>query len=112
LNFSISIIAFLNKQKLIFLAEEKLGKLLEGHSKSLHSIDFKEVFKWITSPLIAQNLDKSPDLEGNFQIHCMFCLKDKDEYKQNCPEYYENEIMINLQKDIVENGFCYVQNKR
>ena len=35
-------------------------------------IGFKEVFKWIVSPIISKALDKPANLEGNFWITCTF----------------------------------------
>ena len=36
-------------------------------------IDFKEVYKWIMSPLIARKLDVYANLDGEFHINVNFC---------------------------------------
>ena len=102
INFSISVIASLNKQKVVFYAQEKLGLTFEAYEKGGKSVDFKEVFKWICSPLLAKALDLPPALEGPFNVHCLFLLKDNAKYLEERPQYYENLIntKVNLELSI------------
>jgi len=79
INFSIGLIASLNKLKITFEAEQELGQKLSGFEPAMDnrntSIDFKEVFKWIASPLLSEKLDLPPNLESLFNIHCVFLDK-------------------------------------
>ena len=36
------------------------------------NLDFKEVFKWVISPLIAKKLDIPANLDGQFLVNCIF----------------------------------------
>ena len=54
----------MNKNRVIFNAEDKLGKKLQTYEEKNNSLEFKEVFKWIVSPIVASRLDKHPNLEG------------------------------------------------
>ncbi len=75
LTFSISVIAYINKIRVISEAEERLGKKFTLATKDISRslIDFKEVYKWIMSPLIAKKLDVYANLEGQFLINVNFC---------------------------------------
>jgi hypothetical protein len=79
INFSISLLASFKKLKYKNMAEEKTGLILKGYeaggNEKGSSIDFKEVFKWITSPLLCQELDMPANLSSVFFIHCTFANK-------------------------------------
>lgn len=99
--------AHLNKSRVIFGAEEKLGKKLKTYEEKNNSHEFKEVFKWIVSPIIANRLDIHPNLDGKFLIHCNFASKDE----KNLP-LYENLIVTKVQNELTSYGLNNVLNKR
>ena len=75
LTFSISIRAYVNRLRIVSQAEQALNKEFDKNfNKSSYraGIDFKEVFKWILSPLIAKELEVPANLEGTFLINCIF----------------------------------------
>jgi len=49
----------------------KQYKLRAKNFKGGHT-DFREVFKWITSPLIAKEIGKPANLDGVFWVNCSF----------------------------------------
>ena len=70
-----SLVASLKKFKYRGLAEDKIGAqvpVFEVDKSKATSIDFKEVYKWILSPLIASRLQKPANLHSNFHIQCTF----------------------------------------
>lgn len=76
ITFSISIKAHLNRLRIVSKAEQTLGKDFEHNfNKSAYraGTDFREVFKWIISPILAKQLDVPANLEGSFLINCIFC---------------------------------------
>lgn len=79
ITFGVSIVAHLKKQKLMFLAESQFGTKVPIFEAGALCIDFKEVFKWITSPLLVQRLDESANLDGLFKIHCDFKNEQEDQ---------------------------------
>lgn len=79
ITFGVSIVAHLKKQKLMFMAESHFGTKVPIFEAGALCIDFKEVFKWINSPLLAQRLDESANLEGLFKIHCDFKNEQEDQ---------------------------------
>ena len=42
------------------------------------SIDFKEVFKWITSPLICEKLGVPAQMDSKFKVSCSFMGPDPE----------------------------------
>ena len=68
-----------------------MGKKLKTYEEKNNSLEFKEVFKWIMSPIIANRLGIHPNLEGLFLIHCNFASKDE----KNLP-LYENLIVTKV----------------
>lgn len=73
ITFSISIIAYLKRLLIIAIAEEELGKSFKyTQQKDRSVIDFKEIYKWIMSPLIAKRLNVPANLDGTFLIHVSF----------------------------------------
>jgi tRNA pseudouridine synthase 10 len=68
------------------------------------SIDFKEVFKWITSPLFAEQLGLPPNLDSQFNIHCLFLEKGDGNLN-------EQAISRMVLQEIVDNGMHHA-NKR
>ena len=75
ITFSISIVAYINKIRILSLAEELLGNKFPHASKDITRsfIDFKEVYKWIMSPLIARELGIYANLDGEYLINVNFC---------------------------------------
>ena len=56
-------------------AEQALGKDFFKHfnrGSFRAGQDFKEVFKWIVSPLLAKELSVPANMDGNFHINCVF----------------------------------------
>ena len=53
------------------------------------NLDFKEVFKWTTSPLLAKKLGASANLDGQFHINCTFYDTEQ-----------ENQLLLNLMEEI------------
>ena len=75
ISFSISIQCYLNRLLTIIKAEQAVGKDFSKHTnKSLFrdTLDYKEIFKWIMSPLLSKELEVPANLEGNFHINCIF----------------------------------------
>jgi hypothetical protein len=83
MTFTGSIIMYVNKVRLVCICEEILGKKFGRQAKEISktSIDFKEVYKWIVSPIIVRELNVRANLEGSFLIHFMFMIK--EEYLHN-----------------------------
>ena len=52
------------------------------------SVDFKEVFKWVTSPLFAEKLGVPANMDSDFNINCVFSDKQ--------PESEFNEDALNI----------------
>lgn len=63
------------------MAEEAVGTKFETYERKHNSLEFKEVFKWIMSPLISNRLGKSVNLDGHFLINCNFSEKENAESK-------------------------------
>ena len=77
ITFSISIRAHLSRLLIIQQAETLTGKTWDSNrnfNKSLFRSghDYKEVYKWIMSPLLAKELQCPANLEGAFHINCVF----------------------------------------
>ena len=76
LTFSISLRAYLNRMLLITQAEQALSKDFSRHMNKSQlrggKIDFKEVFKWVVSPILARELAVQANLDGSFHINCQF----------------------------------------
>ena len=77
LTFSLSMRAYLNRYLVITQVEQGLGsgKSFTGYfNKASYrgGHDFKEVFKWIMSPLIAREINVQANLEGSFLVNCAF----------------------------------------
>ena len=53
------------------------------------NLDFKEVFKWITSPLLAKKLGVPANLDGQFLINCTFFDQER-----------ENKLLLTLMEEI------------
>jgi hypothetical protein len=55
-----------------------VGAQFKYASKDINrtAIDFKEVYKWIMSPLIARKLNVPANLDGAFLINVNFCKRD------------------------------------
>lgn len=71
ISFTVSIVAALKKFKFKCMAEDKLRTqvpIFEADKSKTTSIDFKEVYKWILSPLIASRLHKPANLHSTFHI--------------------------------------------
>ena len=62
------------------MAQEKIGKNLEALEQGGKPIEFKEIFKWVCSPLIAESLGIPANMDGLFQIHVSFSLRDSQIY--------------------------------
>ena len=99
ITFGISIVAHLNKSRAIFGAEETLGKKLKTYEEKNNSHEFKEVFKWIMSPIIANRLGIHPNLDGLFLIHCNFASKDE----KNLP-LFENLVVTKVMNEMTSYG--------
>jgi len=56
--------------------------------------DFKEVFKWIISPLIAKELSVPANLEGNFHVNCVFHRESSSE--EESKELSEEQLMAQI----------------
>ena len=73
-------ITHLNKLKIIFEAEDAIGskfspvEVKQGNM----SLEFREVFKWVMSPINSKKLDSRVNLDSKFFINCTFAEK-KDE---------------------------------
>jgi len=75
ITFSISIRANLNRMIVVTRAEQALGKDFFKHfnrGSFRAGQDFKEVFKWIVSPLLARELSVPANMDGSFHINCVF----------------------------------------
>ena len=83
ITFACSVILHMNKRRVIFDAEKHLGKKLEVFEKLTSknfTIDFREVFKWIVSPLLVSVFDgRFANLDGKFLIHCSYTLDEPDD---------------------------------
>ncbi len=60
-------------------AEKSLSKQYKIRAKNFKGghTDFREVFKWITSPLIAREIGKPANLDGVFWVNCSFTQDEK-----------------------------------
>lgn len=79
--FSISIRVSLNRLLMVTRAEASLSKDFSKYfAKATFKfhLDFKEVFKWIVSPLLVRELSIPANLEGTFLVTCAF-LKESTE---------------------------------
>jgi hypothetical protein len=74
ISFSINLRAYLMRYIQIDKAEKALQKQYKIRAKNFKGghTDFREVFKWITSPLIAREIGKPANLEGVFWVNCSF----------------------------------------
>ncbi|CDW74628.1 trna pseudouridine synthase pus10 [Stylonychia lemnae] len=110
ITFSISIVAYINKMIYISDAEDKLGIRFPFSTKEYNrnSLDFKEVYKWIVSPILVRKLDVSANLDGSFLINVNFCNRD-----QNALDNPDSEAAIidKLQNDLNELGISKVKNQ-
>ena len=97
ITFSISVVASLNKLRLVLLAEEQLQTKLEGVDTRKMSIDFKEVFKWVVSPVLVNALGKPANLGGKFLINVNFSAK-ADENKDL--SHFELKILKDLKEEV------------
>jgi hypothetical protein len=61
------------------------------------NIDFKEVYKWIMSPLISRTLNVPANLEGRFLINVNFCRR---ESQIEGDALLEQRIIENIQNDL------------
>jgi hypothetical protein len=97
ITFSISIVAYVNKIRVLSHAEELLGNKFPHASKDISRalIDFKEVYKWIMSPLIARELGIHANLDGEFLINVNFCNR-----TQVASPLWEQTIIEEIQKDL------------
>lgn len=78
ITFSITIVAYLNKILMLQEAEDKFGRRFPFAQKDIQrsSIDFKEVYKWIMSPLISKALNVPANLDGKFLVNVNFCKRE------------------------------------
>lgn len=75
ITFSISLRAYLNRLNIITKAESVLAKSFSQHTNKAQyrgSLDFKEVFKWVMSPILTKELGVPANLTGSFLISCVF----------------------------------------
>lgn len=80
--FSISVEAYLRRLLVITRAEQALRSDFSHHfnktqMRGAGNFDFKEVFKWILSPLLARALSLPANLEGTFLVNCLFQRQSK-----------------------------------
>ena len=70
-------------------AEQKLGLDFKNgtnydkHIMRSNQLDFKEVFKWIVSPLLAKELGVPANLDGSFLVNCSFLREDQSPKDNN-----------------------------
>lgn len=83
ITFACSAVLHFNKRRVIFDAEKHLGKKLEVFEKfqsQNYTIDFREVFKWIVSPLLVNVFDgRQANLDGKFLVHCSYTLDEPED---------------------------------
>ena len=74
LTFSISIKSPMYRFYILAQAEQHCkDEFRHFEKKSMRSnLDFKEVFKWIISPLLAKKLEVPANLDGSFLANCVF----------------------------------------
>jgi len=75
MTFSISLRAYLNRFVIVTKAEQELKKdFSDKFNKAAFKsgLDFKEVFKWIMSPLLTKALGVPANLDGSFLVSCIF----------------------------------------
>ena len=77
ITFSISLMAYLNRLRVVGNAEQTLNKDFSSHFNKAAfrgggNLDFKEVFKWIVSPILARELSIPANLDGAFLVNCIF----------------------------------------
>ena len=84
-----------------------MGKKIKTYEEKNNSLEFKEVFKWIVSPIVAKRLAIPPNLDGQFLIHCNFASKDE----KNLP-LYENLIVTKVSNELTSYGLNNQTNKR
>ncbi|TNV80047.1 hypothetical protein FGO68_gene15427 [Halteria grandinella] len=96
ITFSISIIAYLKRLLVIGMAEEELGKAFRyKQTKDRSVVDFKEVYKWIMSPLIAKRLNVPANLDGTFLIHVSFAQRE-----EGGGAFHENTVIQGVQNEM------------
>lgn len=96
ITFSISIIAYLKRLLIISQTTEELGKPFKySQGKDRSVIDFKEIYKWIMSPLIARRLNVPANLDGKFLIHVSFAQREETK-----GEYHENSVIQGVQDEL------------
>ena len=102
--------AYINKVRVLSEAEERLGTKFPHASKDISRalIDFKEVYKWIMSPLIARALEIHANLDGEFLINVNFCNRTESQ-----SGLWEQKIVEEIQEDLDGIGIGKIgQNKR
>ena len=77
ITFSISMMAYLNRLRVVSNAEQTINKDFSSHFNKAAfrgggNLDFKEVFKWIVSPILAKELSVPANLDGAFLVNCIF----------------------------------------
>ena len=80
-------------------AEHKLQKDFSKHflkSTFKAELDFKEVFKWIVSPLLAKELGVPANLDGSFHVTCAFLRETCQDAEEESKELTEEQIMAQL----------------
>ena len=61
----------------MFQAEDSIGLTMTPCEAKLGniSLEFREVFKWVMSPIIAERLQSKVNLDSKFFINCSFSEK-------------------------------------
>lgn len=120
MTFSISVIAYFNKMKIVQEAEEKLNNKLANVLKDTQkvrfwiitiqgSLDFKEVFKWILSPKISRELNVPANLDGTFLINFIFAVRDEKSFDHRLNEKL---ILESIQNDLENLGYAHQQKRK